>query len=171
MLDKNIIIFESTSRLKDVVLDSDTLIALVNPPPKGDFDALVELNQKVQELPWTGAGEKALIVYQDATEFGMNSAILWYRLGLILYDGKYYSDAMKAFDYALELNDDNPYIAFIAYTWKGHLNDILGHREEALKFYEKALKGYPGGPVTHSQYKMKIDKEWLEERLKKPFKR
>ncbi len=161
MLEKNLIIFESTSRLKDVVLDPDTLIALVDPPPKGDFDALVELNQKVQELPWTGAGEKALIVYQDAMEFGMNSAILWYRLGLILYDGKYYSEAMKAFDYALELNVDNPYIAFIAYTWKGHLNDILGHREEALKFYEKALNGYPGGPVTHSQYKMKIDKEWL----------
>ena len=171
ILDKNLLVFESTSRLKDVLLDPDTLIALVNPPPKGDFNALVELNQKVQELPWTRAGEKALFVYKEATKLGMNSAILWYRLGLMLYDGKYYSEAMKAFDYSLELNDGNPYIAFIAYTWKGHLNDILGKREEALKYYEKALKGYPGGPIFHSQYNMKIDKEWLEKRLKEPFSR
>lgn len=76
-----------------------------------------------------------------------------------------------AFDRALEFNDDNPYVAFIAYTWKGHLSDLASHRDEALESYKKALQGYPGAPVTHSQFNMKIDKKWLEERLEKPFKR
>lgn len=171
MLDKDFLIFESTSPLKDVVLDPDTLVALVNPPPPGDFDSLVELSQKVQSLPRTGAGEKALIVYREATKAGMNSARLWYRLGLILYDGTYYAEAVKAFDCALEFNDGNPYISFIAYSWKGHLFDLLDNREQALEFYKKALKGYPGNPITHSQFNMKIDKKWLEERMKEPFKR
>jgi tetratricopeptide (TPR) repeat protein len=171
MLDKNFIIFESTSPLQDVVLDPDTVVALVNPPPPGDFDSLVELNQRIQKLPWTGAGEKSLIAFREASKAGMKSALLWYRLGLLLYDGTYNAEALKAFDYALAFNDGNAYISFIAYTWKGHLFDLLDNREEALEFYAKAIEAYPGSPVSHSQYNMKIDKTWLEERLQKPFKR
>jgi hypothetical protein len=49
--------------------------------------------------------------------------------------------------------------------------DLLGRRPEALVRYQEALK-LPGSPkIRHDQYKLVIDKQWVEERLKTPFER
>ena len=58
---------------------------------------------------------------------------------------------------------------FAGLVWQGHVLDLLGHRAEALGRYEDALK-VPGSPsMQHGQYKLTIDKQWVEERLKSPF--
>jgi hypothetical protein len=49
--------------------------------------------------------------------------------------------------------------------------DLLGRRPEAIQKYHAAL-AVPGTPqIRHDQYKMKIDKAWVEDRLKTPFMR
>jgi tetratricopeptide (TPR) repeat protein len=90
----------------------------------------------------------------------MKSAGHWYKLGMVLYDGTYYAEALNAFDHALTFNAGDPYIPFMVYYWKGHIFDLLDNREEALVFYKKALQVYPGHPVMHSQYNKEIDEKW-----------
>ena len=49
--------------------------------------------------------------------------------------------------------------------------DLLGRRPEAIEKCQAAL-ALPGTPeIRHDEYKMKIDKTWVEERLKIPFTR
>lgn len=53
----------------------------------------------------------------------------------------------------------------------GHLKDLLGEREDAIRYYRLALTLDTGQTMQHSQYNMSIDRAWIEERLKIPFKR
>jgi len=170
-LEKNTLIFRSVSPLDSAVIDPDHLVALVVPPPKGDFDSQVEVCATINGLPWTGVAEKGLVVYNDAKKTGIHSARMWYKLGLILYDARYYSQAINAFNYALTNSDKDSYIPFAAHTWKGHIFDLSDKRESALASYHKALKVYPGYAITLSQYNMEIDKKWVEQRLTIPFQR
>lgn len=55
-------------------------------------------------------------------------------------------------------------------TWLGHVLDLRNQRDRAIQWYNKALAQYPGFPVQHDQWGIIIDKKWLEERLKTPFK-
>jgi hypothetical protein len=52
----------------------------------------------------------------------------------------------------------------------GHIKDIQNQRKKALEFYQKAMQIYPGFPVQHDNWNIKIDKAWIEERIKTPFK-
>jgi hypothetical protein len=58
---------------------------------------------------------------------------------------------------------------FAAYTWMGHLKDLMGEREEALKYYKRALDYDTGDSMQHSQFGMRIDRAWVEKRLAIPF--
>jgi hypothetical protein len=172
LIDKNVLVFNSASPLKQAVIDPDTVIALVSPPPAPDtYEQMVNLNKKIQNLPWTGAGAQALEAYQKAIETDWKDSMQWFKLVLTLYDGSYYQEALKAIDYTFNLSDGGLMWRFITNVWKGHLLDLLGRREEALAAYQEAMANDPGSPMIHSQYNMKIDKEWVEQRLKEPFKR
>jgi proline iminopeptidase len=56
-------------------------------------------------------------------------------------------------------------------AWKGHMLDLLGRREAAIRFYREALENNNGRSDNYFDGCMKINKQWLEERLKKPFTR
>jgi hypothetical protein len=58
-----------------------------------------------------------------------------------------------------------------AIVWQGHLFDLLGRREDALRCYRQALAQGFTGPMRHDQYNMVIDRKWVEERLAMPFTR
>jgi tetratricopeptide (TPR) repeat protein len=58
---------------------------------------------------------------------------------------------------------------FGALGWRGLLADLRGRRAEALGFYRAALAIAPDRPLRHDQYKITMDRAWVEERLKKPF--
>jgi len=51
----------------------------------------------------------------------------------------------------------------------GLLQDLRGKRARALANYREALKYDIGKPMGHSYLRIRIDRPWLEERLKAPF--
>jgi hypothetical protein len=156
--------FQGRSPLKEVVLEPDSSVVLVESPlgQRRMFTA------KIGEMPWTGVGEAALEAYRQACELKIDDAFTWLKLGLLLYDGRYYPEALAAMT---RLKGSDPDSGFAGLVWQGHLLDLLGRRAEAAARYQEALK-IPGSPtMQHSQYNLTINKQWVEERLKTPFER
>jgi hypothetical protein len=52
----------------------------------------------------------------------------------------------------------------------GNINDLLGNRAAAVASYAEALKNDTGRTLQHDQYSLRINRAWVEERLKSPFK-
>ena len=154
--------FQAKSPLKEVTLEPDAAVALVESPT----ERVKAFTSEIREMPWTGAGDAALEAYHQACELKTEDANIWGKLGLLLYDGRYYTEGLDAMT-RVSVND--PDWGFTALVWQGHLLDLLGRRTEAVARYQEALK-VPGSPsVEHSQYGLTIDKRWVEERLKTPF--
>ena len=61
--------------------------------------------------------------------------------------------------------------SFSSLVWQGHLLDLMNRREEALRCYKEALEMKPTSWVRHDQYGIKIDLDWIKERLRTPFQR
>jgi tetratricopeptide (TPR) repeat protein len=153
--------FEGNSALKSVVIEPDAAVALAEDPKR-------ELKLKVEQMPWMEAGDAALDAYRKACELNIEDADVWAKLGMILYDGHHYPEALAAMG---RLSQGNSDLRFMGLVWQGHLLDLLGRRAEALASYQEALK-VPGEPrMQHSQYNLVINKRWVEERLKTPFER
>jgi tetratricopeptide (TPR) repeat protein len=156
--------FRAKSPLKEVEVEPDSAVVLVEAPPL----AQRELMAKVSQMPWTGVGEAALEAYRQARKLKIEDAGTWAKLGLVLYDGRYYPEALEAMT---RLGGSDSDWRFTALVWQGHLLDLLGRRAEALARYQEALK-VPGSPsMEHGQYNLIINKQWVEERLKTPFER
>ena len=51
----------------------------------------------------------------------------------------------------------------------GLLKDLLGQRSEALMYYQEALGFDTGESVRLGPLEIRMDKKWVEERLKQPF--
>jgi hypothetical protein len=166
--DADTIRFESKSALKDVRLDPDDVLALVVPPPAPDE---AQLGKAVQDLPWTGAGGKALEVFEKAQKGKMSDPGRWFKLGMTLYDGEYYEQALTAFKQSQTHGKGDPMRVCVALLWQGHLLDLLDRRDEALKCYNEALKDSANLNMRHDQYGMKLDRQWVQKRLAEPFRR
>jgi hypothetical protein len=167
MLAENVFVFESDSALAQVRLDPKRELANIVPPPITGSQA----RAAIEQLPWTGAGDSALTAYELAKEAGLGPPALWFKLGLALYDGAHYEEAAKAFESAGAAEAEPGVCGFGAAVWQGHILDILGRRDEALRFYRSALEVASGHALQHSQYGIIIDRAWVEERLKTPFAR
>jgi hypothetical protein len=164
LADLDVLLFQAKSPLKEVVIEPDAAVALAQAPPP----AQRELIAKVSQMPWAGVGEAALEAYRQARKLKIEDADTWAKLGLLLYDGRYYPEALEAMT---KLGGSDSDWRFMALVWQGHLLDLLGRRAEAVARYQEALK-VPGSPsMEHSQYKLIINKQWVEERLKTPFER
>ena len=161
--------FESQSPLKDVQLDPEQALPLVVPPPPMTAE---QLSQAVQDLPWVGAGKRALDVFHEAKKSGLADPDSRFKLALTLYDGKYYEQALDAFREAQAQAKDDPLRAFVALAWQGLLLDLLGQRDEALKCYNEALKKSAKPEIALGPYGIKLlNREWVQKRLKEPFRR
>jgi tetratricopeptide (TPR) repeat protein len=166
--DVDTIQFESRSPLKDVQLDPEQALPLVIPPPSPGEQ---ELAKAIQDLPWVGAGKKALDVFEKAQENKMSNPGRWFKLGLTLYDGKYYEEALDAFRKVQTQAQDERSLACVALVWQGHLLDLLERRDEALKCYNDALGKSDSLNMRHDQYGIRLNREWVQKRLKEPFRR
>jgi tetratricopeptide (TPR) repeat protein len=167
LLDMNIIRFESESPLKDARLDPQSALAMVIPPPSVDG---AQLSSEIRELPWTGAGSKALKVFKKATKASLLNARDWFKLGMTLYDGKNYTESLKAFEFAAQRAEKGSSRYYTSNVWQGHILDLLGQRDKALECYREALKcKQKGNWVRHDQYRMAINRKWVEKRIEKPF--
>ena len=153
--------FRSSAPLKDVAIEPDSAVVLVEAPL-----TQAKLRVKIEQMPWTGAGAAALETYRQAVDLKIDDMDTRIKLAMLLYDGQYYKEALEAMT-QLEKTDWR----FDALVWQGHLLDLLGRRTEAIARYQEALK-MPGTPsFQHGQYHLTIDKPWVEERLKTPFER
>ena len=54
-------------------------------------------------------------------------------------------------------------------AWQGHILDLLGKRNEAIRCYQMALETNNGRSDNYFDGCMQINKQWLNERLKSPF--
>jgi len=164
LLEINWLRFESTSPLKEVKLDPHGELPLVVPPPEMTEN---ELRKRLDQMEWTGVGKQALDLFHKAQEINSADFHVWKKLGLTLYDGEYYPEALEAFQRAAELTKGGAWVI----VWQGHILDILGRREEAVQRYREALEIGEGINSTHDQYHMKISRQWVEDRLKTPYRR
>jgi tetratricopeptide (TPR) repeat protein len=156
--------FTSSSPLEEVVLDPDGALPLLQEPMSG-----LDVARAVADLPWVGAGESAREVYEQAREGGLDDPDQWFKLGMTLYDGRYYTEALAAFERVADSEDR--LWGLLGLVWQGHVLDLLDRREEALARYAEAQKLPWPGPIQHDQYGMVLGPDWLEARLETPFER
>ncbi len=159
--------FRSKSALKEANLDPRGDLAQIVPLPKVTPS---DVRRELQQLPWTGAGERARALYERALQLPPPpSPVDWLKLGLALYDGKFYEEAVRCFQHLAEsLNDQQ---RFVGLAWQGQLLDLLQRRPEALEKYRAALALKVSPSMTHSQYGITLDREWVEARLQSAFAR
>jgi hypothetical protein len=163
----NVLGFESRSKMREAELDPEGRLAVIEEPlPKTSQDLVDALDA----LEWTGTGEEALAIYRRPEAAGIKDARAWFKLGLLLFDGRHYPESLEAFEKCGELDRSDANL-FGAFVWMGNIKDLLGDRRAAVASYREALKHDTGRTMQHDQYGLRIDKAWVEERLKAPFTR
>jgi tetratricopeptide (TPR) repeat protein len=161
LADMDELVFRAKAPLKEVVIEPDSAVVLVEAPV-----TQMKFMAMIRQMPWTGVGAAALEMYRQAGELKIDDVGTRVKLALLLYDGKYYQESLDLMT-QLEKSDWR----FAALVWQGHLLDLLGRRDEAVARYQEALK-VPGSPnMQHAQYNMRINRAWVDERLKTPFER
>jgi hypothetical protein len=149
--------FQTGSRLKEVALDPDHALVMVDAPPLPR-----PLVSRIQGMKWGGPADAPLALYREASAPKLDDPSARFRLALLLYDSRHYAEALDL------LKDDGRAWSLI---WRGHLLDLLGRRAEAVAAYQTAL-ALPGEiKFSHTQWSMTIDRKWVEDRLKTPFDR
>lgn len=159
--------FTGHSALKEVVLDPENVFPLVLPPPKVTEALLAE---RLDDMPWTGAGDKAGRVYKLAVELDSKTSAVWRKLGLTLFEAGRHSEALDAFRRLLQVETDpKSSWHFGSLAWMGLVNDVLHQRDVALDLYRRALATSSNATLTHEQFGLVIDRAWVKARLQKPF--
>jgi len=164
----NVLIFESPAPLKSAKIDPRGVLANILPPPGLSLEKLV---QKIRRMDYEGEGDAARRLLKKGLELKLDRGREWGKLALNLYDAGYYNDALAAFRLTVTYSEEEDPWKMAAVAWQGHIMDILGKRDLALTHYREALTRAGENSMMHSQYNMVIDRRWLEDRLKTPFKR
>jgi tetratricopeptide (TPR) repeat protein len=133
-----------------------------------DHPTASQLIDIVNGLNWEGEGETPLLVFRKTTGSTIEDSGFWFKLGLLLFDSGYYREGLESFVKTAALEPAGV-TAFASRVWQGHMNDLLGNRAAAVACYREALKLDPGVPMRHDQWKMAIDRAWVEDRLSVPF--
>jgi hypothetical protein len=161
LADTDTMVFRSKSSLKEVKIEPDSAVVLAKAPPA----SVQDLRSRIESLPG-GPDPEAPCLYALARDTKLAGDQLWLTLAWALSDGRHYAEALDAF---ARLQAPEDVWKFMSLVWQGHMLDLLDRRPEAIEKYQAAL-GVPGTPrISHDQYKMKIDKAWVEDRLKTPF--
>jgi len=165
--DVEIVQFESEAPLVEAVLNADSLMALVSPPPSPEE---ISIRKALARLPAHSDIAEIPQLVDSALKMDIRQTQFWGRLGRQLFDWQMYEPALKVFKRRQALLEDmKSEWVMSACGWQGMILDLIGRREEAIAAYQKALEiqtdrdfAYNGDPVT-------INTEWLKERLKSPF--
>jgi tetratricopeptide (TPR) repeat protein len=161
----NVLRFTSRSPLARAVLDPDRRLGLVEEAPPR---SAAEIETAVGELDWTGTGEAALAYFRMPGTAAVTTPRVWFKLGLLLFDGGFYAESLDAFRKCRDVSASEGDL-FGALVWMGHLSDLLGKRADAVACYAEALKYDTGRTLQHDQYGMRLDRSWVERRLATPF--
>jgi len=142
-----------------------TYQTLVEIPPQPSVEDLARI---LERLNWTREGRTPRLIFEKAAGKKIEESSFWFKLGLLLFDSGDYAEAFSCFERVAGMDVQALY-RFAAFTWMGHLKDLAGEREEALKYYRLALEHDTGDTMSHGQYGMRINRKWLEKRLETPF--
>jgi len=157
--------FESAAKLKEVVLDPRGRLARLDEPrqvlPK-------ELPGRIRELPYNGAWDEGLELYQMAVEHDVQDHGTWFKLGMVIFEGGHLEESLDCFNRVYEMDTDIEY-NFMALTWMGNIRDAQGSRGEAVKFYQRALDTGVQLAMRHDQFGIQSSPEWIKARLKEPY--
>lgn len=134
---------------------------------------LMDLSDRALALPYLNARDDALQVFNEAIEQSLPYYHVWFDLGIRLFGSGCYAEAYEAFGRSIELPALSGLIRknsiYLAHAWQGMMLDLLGRRAEALEAYGAALAN-PGRFISNMQvYNLRVDKAFIEERLKTPF--
>jgi tetratricopeptide (TPR) repeat protein len=160
----DVLTFKSQARLKDAVLDPDKKLAMLDEPLPAISD------QAARALARGWSDEDGEAVYQAIKNESIPNPGIWYRLGTQLYAKDFYEPSSDCFAKVAAL-EKTGLDKFAALAWLGLLSDLGGKRTAALAYYREALKYDTGESVRHDQFRITMNKSWLEERLKTPFTR
>lgn len=127
-----------------------------------------QLQEIVAGLNWKREGQTPKVIYEKAQGLAIESRSFWFKLGMLLFDSGYYPEAFAAMEKVSRMDISELY-KFTAYTWMGQLKDLMAEREEALKYYHLALQHDEGSTMRHDQFGMRINRQWVEDRLETPF--
>ena len=162
ILDVNVLTFKSKAKLKEAVLDPEKKLAMLDKP-------LTPISSEAAEVLALGwEGKDSPIVYKTVKDESIQKGDVWYQLGMGLYEIGQYPESFDCFEKVSSLQREG-LEKFAALSWMGLLKDLLGKRPEALKYYQEALKFDTGESMRHDQFKIQMDRKWVEERLKTPF--
>ena len=157
--------FESTSQLKGAVLDPLGRLARLDKPrpvlPK-------ELPGRIRGLPYNGAWDDGLELYHMAVEHDVPDHNTWFKLGMVIFEGGYLEESLECFNRVYEMDTDIEY-DYMALAWMGNIQDAQGNREEAVKFYQRALDTGVKLAMRHDQFGIQSSPEWIEARLEEPY--
>ena len=128
------------------------------------------LESIVENMNYANEGRNPLMVFEKTRGLDLRMSGFWFKLGLMLFDSGFYRESLVSFDRTAAL-EQTGLLAFTSWVWKGHLNDLLGNRPQALACYRQAMKLDTGESMRHGQYRMTIDRAWVELRLNVPFSR
>jgi tetratricopeptide (TPR) repeat protein len=142
-----------------------SLKTTVEIPARPTADELIKI---ADDLNWTKEGKTPLLVFEKTKNLAITDVHFWLKMGLLLFDGGYYPQSFHAFDQVFSL-DSSALLKFTALVWMGQLMDLQKQRDKAVEYYKKALEHDTGETMTHSQYGMRINRQWVEDRLKTPF--
>jgi tetratricopeptide (TPR) repeat protein len=123
-----------------------------------------ELPDRVRNLPYNGAWDEGLKLYKISVENEVPDYRIWFKLGMVVFEGGHLEEALDCFRRLLDLESPSDY-DFMALTWMGNVWDARGRREEAIKLYRQALKINPDGAWRHDQFGIESSQEWIENRL------
>jgi len=96
------------------------------------------------------------------------------RMGFALYDVANYEEALFVFERMQKAADEQEEQALgaVALIWQGHVLDLLGRREEAVKRYSEAADMNLDDTWMHGQYDLRYSlSPYARERMGKPFER
>ena len=163
---KTTIVFRGDAEFEEAKLDPDQRLAMLEKPlpilPK-------ELPDKLRSLPYTGAWDEGLELYQIALKADVQNYQTWFKLGMVIFEGGYFEESFKCFEKLLSVEAPKDY-HFMAVTWMGNIRDAQGKREEAVNLYKKALPLAPEGDGwRHDQFGIKSSRDWLEARIVAPY--
>jgi tetratricopeptide (TPR) repeat protein len=155
------LVFNSRAKLRDSVLDPERRLALLAKP-------LPEIPaQAASAIAWGLDATNALEAYQALRDVSVETADLWYRLGLNLYQTDHYTESVDCFDKVAAAAD--PDYRYLGAAWLGLVEDLRGNRERALRHYQDALALDKGQSFGYGDLHFQIDRPWLEARLQTPF--
>ncbi len=171
-LKKSMLVFESPSKVKEVVIDPEHRLPMSKEPLLLQPE---HIHYYINILPWTGASDQALEFYRVAVEAKLEDPDLWYRedpdlwyrLGLKLFP-EYYQESFDSLKRAIELKPSK-YYHFVSLVWMGNIMDAQGQRQEALKYYKKSLHYADNFSTRHSQFGIESNRDWVEQRLQTPY--